>query len=222
MPSFPADEFSGAIMTSVKVLAFAATALLSTQVAAQSLNNQTINGHISITGADDNGSYTINVLNGPITIGSSGYSQTFNVFRQLTEGGFSTASNQINGTVTLNISGSNISVNMNGQVQPFELTNDFSNIADLITNASFSSTGLMTGVNMDLGGSHTSNSVNFSTYYLGFQPGTNVTQTAALRLSAVTGAVPEPATWAMMLLGFAGIGVAMRRGQKSARLPQVA
>jgi hypothetical protein len=27
-------------------------------------------------------------------------------------------------------------------------------------------------------------------------------------------AVPEPATWAMMLLGFAGVGVAMRRSRK--------
>jgi hypothetical protein len=32
--------------------------------------------------------------------------------------------------------------------------------------------------------------------------------------NAVTGAVPEPATWAMMLLGFGGIGFAMRRTAK--------
>lgn len=30
-------------------------------------------------------------------------------------------------------------------------------------------------------------------------------------VTAMSGAVPEPATWAMMLLGFAAIGVAMRR-----------
>lgn len=208
-------------MNSFKVLAFATTALVSTQVSAQSLNNQTINGHISITGSDDHGSYTIDVLNGPLAIGSSGYSHTFSVFRQLTEGGFSTASNQINGTVTLNISGSNISVNMNGQVQPFELTNDFSGITGLITNATFSSTGIMSGVNMDLGGSHTSNSVNFSTYYLGYQPGTNVTQTAALTLAPATGAVPEPATWAMMLLGFLGIGL-VTRSKRNPTFAQVA
>ena len=29
------------------------------------------------------------------------------------------------------------------------------------------------------------------------------------------GSVPEPATWAMMLLGFAGIGVAIRRSSKA-------
>lgn len=43
---------------------------------------------------------------------------------------------------------------------------------------------------------------------------TNVTNVA-------TGAVPEPATWAMMLLGFGGIGFAMRRKQVPA-LSQIA
>lgn len=38
-----------------------------------------------------------------------------------------------------------------------------------------------------------------------------------------TGAVPEPATWAMMLLGFGGIGVAMRRSRRrGSALMQVA
>lgn len=40
-----------------------------------------------------------------------------------------------------------------------------------------------------------------------------------LRISAgplAAGAVPEPATWAMMLLGFGGIGFAMRRQRKPA------
>ena len=32
-----------------------------------------------------------------------------------------------------------------------------------------------------------------------------------LNVQPVRGAVPEPATWAMMLLGFAGVGFAMRR-----------
>lgn len=35
-------------------------------------------------------------------------------------------------------------------------------------------------------------------------------------------AVPEPATWAMMLLGFAGIGMAMRGRRNRAGLPQLA
>lgn len=36
------------------------------------------------------------------------------------------------------------------------------------------------------------------------------------------GPVPEPATWAMMLLGFGGIGMAMRRRRKGGQLLQVA
>lgn len=35
-------------------------------------------------------------------------------------------------------------------------------------------------------------------------------------------AVPEPATWAMMLLGFGGIGIAMRRRRRNAALMQIA
>lgn len=198
-------------MNSVKFIALVAVGLVSTQASGQSLDNQTINGQISISGSDDHGAYTIDVLNGPLTIGASGLTETFNVFRQLTESGFSTASNQINGTVTLNITGSAISVTMNGQVQPFELTNDFTNINGGISSADFSSTGIMSGVSMDLGGSFTSNSVEFSTFYDGYQPGTNVAQTAQLKFDAPAPAVPEPATWAMMLLGFTGIGFVVRR-----------
>jgi hypothetical protein len=37
-----------------------------------------------------------------------------------------------------------------------------------------------------------------------------------------TGGVPEPATWAMMLLGFGGIGVALRRSRRTRAFMQVA
>jgi hypothetical protein len=36
------------------------------------------------------------------------------------------------------------------------------------------------------------------------------------------GSVPEPATWAMMLIGFGGIGMTMRRRRSSMALAQVA
>lgn len=36
------------------------------------------------------------------------------------------------------------------------------------------------------------------------------------------GAVPEPGTWAMMLLGFGGVGFAMRRAKRSAELLKLA
>lgn len=37
---------------------------------------------------------------------------------------------------------------------------------------------------------------------------------STLTLSAVTGAVPEPGTWAMMLVGFGAMGVSLRRRTK--------
>jgi hypothetical protein len=46
---------------------------------------------------------------------------------------------------------------------------------------------------------------------------------AIVNLNSPTGAVPEPGTWAMMLIGFGGMGVAMRRRRRtSAQLAQVA
>jgi hypothetical protein len=46
------------------------------------------------------------------------------------------------------------------------------------------------------------------------------TTTGDLNLQAV--AVPETATWGMMLLGFAGIGMAVRRTRKNGRIAQIA
>ena len=40
-------------------------------------------------------------------------------------------------------------------------------------------------------------------------------------LSALTGAVPEPSTWAMMLIGFGAIGLSTRRRRKLVGVPQV-
>lgn len=44
----------------------------------------------------------------------------------------------------------------------------------------------------------------------------------AFRTAAVAGAVPEPGTWAMMLLGFGAIGSSMRRRRKTAMRLQTA
>lgn len=55
---------------------------------------------------------------------------------------------------------------------------------------------------------------------------TGITDLRQLRLNglaAVSGAVPEPGTWAMMLIGFGGVGVAMRRRRRTgAQLAQIA
>jgi hypothetical protein len=61
-------------------------------------------------------------------------------------------------------------------------------------------------------------------FYNFYSLGTNGTSFGNVLLSgfAVTPSVPEPATWAMMLLGFGGIGFAMRRNRKSVGLAQAA
>jgi hypothetical protein len=66
-------------------------------------------------------------------------------------------------------------------------------------------------------GDHTINMIGTLTgLYSGSYSGT-------LNVQPVRGAVPEPGTWAMMLLGFGAIGMATRRrGTKNARLLQIA
>ena len=46
--------------------------------------------------------------------------------------------------------------------------------------------------------------------------------TASGNGSFITAAVPEPATWAMMLFGFGGIGLAMRRRRRGLAFAQIA
>ena len=47
-------------------------------------------------------------------------------------------------------------------------------------------------------------------------PGAGNGAPATLTVSDSAAAVPEPATWAMMLLGFGGLGTALRRGRAAA------
>jgi hypothetical protein len=54
----------------------------------------------------------LQVLDGPVVVGASGFSDTIAVFKQLTLGGFATASNQIDGNVIVNIGANTISVEM--------------------------------------------------------------------------------------------------------------
>jgi hypothetical protein len=114
------------------------------------------------------------VLVGPVVVGPSGFSDNISVFKQLTEGGFSTPTNQITGNVIVNIGADTISVEMQGQVQPFELESTFSGIGGAsfqIANVVDTATEVISGVNLDLSHSNTAHSVDFATFYLGFQPG---------------------------------------------------
>ena len=45
----------------------------------------------------------------------------------------------------------------------------------------------------------------------------NVPGSSSATLFTSTAAVPEPATWALMLLGFGGIGMSMRRGRRHSK-----
>jgi PEP-CTERM motif len=184
-----------------------------TPAASATLFGETLDANITISGEDDNGFYTLPVLVGPVVVGASGFSDSIPVFKQLTEDGFATASNQITGNVTVTIGADTISVEMQGQVQPFELESKFSGIGAAsfqIAADADSATGTMSGVNLDLFDSDTSHSVDFATFYLGFQPGTDLTQTETLTFATGVGggAVPEPSTWMLLLAGFAGLGFA--------------
>jgi hypothetical protein len=204
-------------MKNVSKILFAVVglALVPTAPAASAtLFGETLDADITISGQDDNGIYTLPVLVGPVVVGASGFSENLPVFKQLTEDGFATPTNQITGNVIVNIGANTISVEMQGQVQPFELESMFSGIGGpsfQITDVVDSATGVMSGVNLDLSPSNTAHSVDFATFYLGFQPGTDLTQTETLTFAPVGGgggAVPEPSTWILLLAGFAGLGVA--------------
>lgn len=180
--------------------------------ASATLFGETLDANITITGQDDNGFYMLPVLVGPVVVGASGFSDSIPVFKQLTEGGFSTPSNQITGNVIVSIGSNTISVEMQGQVQPFQLESIFSDIGGAsfqIASVVDSATGVLSGVNLDLSHSNTAHSVDFASFYLGFQPGTDLTQTETLTFAPVGGgggAVPEPSTWLLLLAGFAGVG----------------
>jgi hypothetical protein len=196
------------ILSTIAGLSFAQAA----PAASATLFGETLDATITITGQDDNGFYTLPVLVGPVVVGASGLSDDIPVFKQLTEGGFSTPTNQIVGNVIVTIGADTISVEMLGQVQPFELESKFSGIGAAsfqIANDVDSATGVMSGVNLDLFDSNTTHSVDFATFYLGFQPGTDLIQTEALTFATgVGGAVPEPSTWMLLLAGFTGLGFA--------------
>jgi hypothetical protein len=164
--------------------------------ASATLFGETLDANITITGEDDNGFYTLPVLVGPVVVGASGFSDIIPVFKQLTEDGFATASNQVSGNVTVTITADTISVEMVGQVQPFELESTFLGIGASsfqIASDADSATGVMSGVNLDLFDTDTPHSVDFATYYLGYQTGTDLIQTETLTFApSSVGAGPFP------------------------------
>lgn len=78
--------------------------------------------------------------------------------------------------------------------------------------------GLFSGIITNNGGVLTGSNLSFSlqTCSAGAPSvGCQVT-TGSARLFAVSGGVPEPATWALMLMGFGAVGSALRRSRRPA------
>jgi len=98
---------------------------------------------------------------------------------------------------------------LSGGTGPASISFSLDNISSIVRTPGFldvTATGTLSATGFD----STPGLFRFST-----QGGNQVT------FSATTTAVPEPATWALMLLGFGGIGMAMRRRRRPA-LAQIA
>jgi hypothetical protein len=168
-----------------------------------------LNASVTFSGSDDGGPYTVDVFTGPISPGAE-VSEHF--FRQNTNMGFHTQSNQLDGIATMDVVGETITVGFSGQAQPGALSFDFTGASfspqAQITDVGTSTAGIMAGVNQALVSTFTGDSVTGMGFFLfGYQPGTNVSQTATLTL----GAIPEPSTLALALAGFSALATWRRR-----------
>lgn len=81
-----------------------------------------------------------------------------------------------------------------------------SNVAGFFDNAAFSNNGF--------GGSFVVNGNTLT--FTAPQFNTSGTRTSVITFAGAAGAVPEPATWAMMVIGFGAVGGALRRRSKVA------
>lgn len=82
----------------------------------------------------------------------------------------------------------------------------------------------MDGFGIFLGANQTTGQ-SFSTFYLGYDDQITAqddNHDDFIVRATVLGAVPEPTTWAMMLMGFAGVGYSMRRRRRATWIRQAA
>ena len=104
-----------------------------------------------------------------------------------------------------------------GPIQQFTVTLSAAAIADL--NAAAQNPGDSRFV---VGGSLQSISGRFANEQLFAIFGSAAARSPAAFLTLETSAVPEPATWAMMLMGFGAVGVSIRRRRRRHGFPQAA
>ena len=97
----------------------------------------------------------------------------------------------------------------------YDASNTQFGLANLLQSSNFTGAGVFSDANLFSTSGLWSETVKYTLNFTG-GAGSQFNGTANLT------AVPEPATWAMMLLGFGGIGAAMRRRRKTIRLAQIA
>jgi hypothetical protein len=149
--------------------------------------------------------------------------------------GFNFASANYSGNGTLTVNSSGVATNASGTVNDNGFLTTILGVApvgsygsndNLVLNGSPFFT--LSGLDLVLGDA---NIVNLFTYFDGLNYETNIVanpggtdgvgglqQLTTLNVAAV----PEPSTWAMMLLGFGAVGFSLRRSQRRSLLPQLA
>ena len=119
-------------------------------------------------------------------------------------------------TTGANILLTNLMTNQSVNYNPLFIGNDNTTTANGdIQNSARLTFGFLSGVGFN---ANTNN-----TYRIDLTAGGNtVTSFAQIGTGAAVAAVPEPATWAMMLIGFGAMGVALRRRRRTQGLLQAA
>ena len=150
---------------------------------------------------------------------------------------FNFTSANYNGSGALTVNGSGTVTNMTGSVNDNGTLTGIINVVAPGTYGSNDNSLLASAPYLDLYGLSFNlldgNTFNLFTYYDGNNYETNFTvnpsgtdanfsSTSQQLTTFSVAAVPEPETWATMLLGFGAIGMAMRTRRRNLSLPQVA
>ncbi len=101
----------------------------------------------------------------------------------------------------------------------------FNTIAGWAASSFYSNDAFVSGISVGSGSGAGANFHGFADNVTAtgtFSGGTNDSRSFNFETAAVTAAVPEPSSWAMMLVGFGAVGGAMRRRRRSHTLLQVA